>query len=48
MKLIFVILIIFVLMIYILNYLISQKKKSTYLKAGKKWDGIVEELSRRK
>tara|TARA_Y100001978_G_C23388117_1_gene288718 strand:+ start:87 stop:200 length:114 start_codon:yes stop_codon:yes gene_type:complete len=34
--------------LYIFNYLNHNYKKSTYLKAGKKWDGIVEELRRRK
>ena len=40
--------IIFILTILILNYLIYRQKKDTYLKAGKKWDGIVKELSKRK
>ena len=42
-----VIIIIFILSISLLNYLISRQKRNTYLKAGKKWDGIVEELSKR-
>ena len=48
MKFIFILLITFIIIIYILNYLTYQNKKSTYLKAGKKWDGIVDELRRRK
>ena len=48
MKFILISLIILILIIYILNNLIYQKKRSTYIKAGKKWDGIVEELSKRK
>ena len=43
-----IILIIFIIAFYSFNYLVSQQKKNKYLKAGKKWDGIVEELSRRK
>ncbi len=47
MKFIFI-LITLTFLIYIYNYLSYIKKKSSYLKAGKKWDGIVEELSKRK
>ncbi len=42
------IIIIFVLTIIFINYLIYRGKRQYYLKAGKKWDGIVKELSRRK
>ena len=48
MKIIFAIVIIFTLTIYIFNYLIYRQKRDSYLKAAKKWDGIVKELSRRK
>ena len=48
MKFIFLLLIIFTLTFYIFKYLTHQKKKATYLKAGEKWDGIVDELRRRK
>ena len=49
-KLNFIILlvVIFILTICLLNYLISKQKRDTYLNAGKKWDGIVKELRRRK
>ena len=48
MNLIIVIVVITVLSIFIFNYFIDRQKRVTYLKAGKKWDGIVKELSRRK
>ena len=48
MNFIFIIVITLILIICFFNYLTYKKKRSTYLKAGKKWDGIVEELSRRK
>ena len=44
----FIIVIIFILTIYFFNYLIYRRKRDLYLKAGKKWDGIVKELSKRK
>ncbi len=48
MKIIFGIIIILLISIYFFNYLIYRQKRDTYLKAGKKWDGIVEELTKRK
>ena len=48
MNLIFGIVIIILLTISILNYLIYRRKRDSYLKAGKKWDKIVKELSKRK
>ena len=48
MNLIFLIVILFLLTITFFNYLINRKKRDTYLKASKKWDGIVKELSRKK
>ena len=39
---------ILILSLSFLNYLIYRRKKDSYLKAGKKWDKIVDELSRRK
>jgi len=48
MKYIFILVIIFILPICFINYLIYRRKRDTYLKAGKKWDGIVKELSKRK
>ena len=36
------------LLIIIFNYLIIRQKRNNYLKAGKKWDGIVKELRQRK
>ena len=41
-------LILFSVTILIFNYIIYKYKREKYLKAGKKWDGIVKELSRRK
>ena len=40
--------VIFIVIIIILNYLIYRRNRDKYLKAGKKWDGIVDELRRRK
>ena len=37
-----------ILIICFFNYLIYRRKRDTYLKASKKWDGIVKELSKRK
>ena len=48
MKYILAIVIIFILTICFINYLINRREKDNYLKAGKKWDGIVKELSKRK
>ncbi len=48
MYLIFVILVILLLTIIISNYLINRQRRENYIKAGKKWDGIVRELRRRK
>ncbi len=40
--------ILFILIIILLNNLRNRRQKSIYQKAAKKWDGIVEELRRRK
>ena len=40
--------IIFVSVFVIFNYIIYIQNRSKYLNAGKKWDEIVRELSRRK
>ena len=48
MNLIFIIITISILTICFINYLINRRKRSIYLKAGKKWDGIVKELSKRR
>ena len=40
--------IMFILAVSFLNYLIYRQRRDTYLKAGKKWDRIVKELSKRK
>ena len=40
--------IVFVLALIIFNYLIYLRNKAKYFKAGKKWDGIVKELSKKK
>ena len=45
---IFLIGLIFILTIFLFNYLIYRKKRNVYFKAGKKWDKIVKELSSRK
>ena len=46
-KIIFLV-IILTLIIYLSNLVIKRTKKSAYRKAGEKWDGIVQELRRRK
>ncbi len=43
-----IIIILFISTISIFNYLIYKRKRATYLRAGKEWDEIVKELSRRK
>ena len=48
MNLIFIILILIILLIYFFYIIFNRSKKSKYLKAGKKWDDIVKELSERK
>ena len=48
MKIVLVIFIILILTISIFNYLIFKGRKDSYLEAGKKWDGIVKELRKRK
>ncbi len=48
MKFVIAIVIIFILTICFFNYLIYIQKRDAYLNAGKKWDGIVKELSKRK
>ena len=48
MNFVFLIVILFILSILFFNYLIYRQKRDTYLKASKKWDGIVKELSKRK
>jgi len=42
------ILILFILTICFFNYLIYMQKRDKYYKAGKRWDAIVKELSKRK
>ena len=48
MNFILVITIIIIFVISFFNYLIYRQRRDTYLKAGKKWEGIVKELSNRK
>ncbi len=38
----------FILITYLYNLLVNKRKRETFIQAGKKWDGIVNELSRRK
>ena len=45
---IIVIVLVFLLLIYLYIIINNQKKRIKYHKAGKKWDDIVEELSKRK
>lgn len=45
---IFVIVFVLILIIFIFKYLNYKRKRNSYLNAGKKWDGIVNELRRRK
>ena len=39
---------IIILIIYALNSVVNRRKRTNYLKAGEKWEGIVKELSKRK
>jgi len=48
MNFIFVIVTLLIIAIFFFNYLTYRHKKDTYLKAGKKWEEIVNELSKRK
>ena len=48
MKFILVIVIMLILTISIFNYLIYKQRHDSYLKAGKKWDRVVQELRNRK
>ena len=48
MKIIALIIILFILFIYLYKFLVNRSKRASYFKAGKKWEGIVEELRRRK
>ena len=48
MNFIFLILILAVITISMFNYFRFIRKKSKYIKASRKWDEIVRELSRRK
>ena len=41
-------LLIIILLIYFINLIANRRKGAKYLKAGKKWEGIVKELSKRK
>ena len=45
---IFVFIILIILVIYTSKLIVNQKKKASYLEAGKKWEGIVKELRDRK
>tara|TARA_Y100001968_G_C19044614_1_gene566162 strand:- start:381 stop:527 length:147 start_codon:yes stop_codon:yes gene_type:complete len=44
----FIIIIIFILLTYVSNIIIKRIKDDSNKKAGKKWEGIVKELSSRK
>ena len=48
MNFILLIVIIFTIIICFFNYLIYRRRRDNYLEAGKKWDGIVNELRKRK
>tara|TARA_Y100001968_G_scaffold266533_1_gene256102 strand:- start:5178 stop:5324 length:147 start_codon:yes stop_codon:yes gene_type:complete len=48
MKLLFIIIILVIIIIFISNFIINRIKKTAYLKASKKWDGVVKELRKRK
>ena len=48
MNLIFILIILIILIIYSYRLLVKRSKDSTYLKAGKKWESIVNELRKRK
>ena len=38
----------FILVRYCYRFLVNRSRKAAYMKAGKKWEHIVEELSKRK
>ncbi len=48
MKLFIIIFLTIILIIFIAKFIINRSKRLSYLKAGKKWEGIVKELSDRK
>tara|TARA_Y100001968_G_scaffold94688_1_gene85019 strand:+ start:774 stop:917 length:144 start_codon:yes stop_codon:yes gene_type:complete len=41
-------LLIIILIIYVINFIVNRRKGAKYQKAGRKWEGIVKELSKRK
>ena len=45
---IFIFLTMIILIIYTSKVFVNRTKKAAFLKAGKKWEGIVKELSERK
>ena len=48
MNLIVVLLFLLILLISTYKFIVKRSKQSAYIKAGKKWDEIVNELRRRK
>jgi len=48
MNILFLLILVFILIIYIAKIVVNRRKRATYLNAGKKWDRIVKELSKRK
>ena len=48
MNLIIILIISFILIIYFNNLFVKRQKEASYLKAGKKWENIVNELRKRK
>ncbi len=48
MKILVLIIILLITLNFIYKYNENRSKRISYLKAGKKWDGIVKELSKRK
>ena len=48
MKLIIILIVLSLTIIYFSRFIVNQKKREAYLKAGKKWEDIVKELTQRK
>ncbi len=48
MKVFFLLIILSVIIIYCYKYIIHRSQKAKYIKAGKKWESVIKELSKRK
>tara|TARA_Y100001968_G_C19376945_1_gene728169 strand:+ start:1089 stop:1235 length:147 start_codon:yes stop_codon:yes gene_type:complete len=43
-----IVIIVFIVIIYVINLIVKEMNKAENLKAGKKWEDIMKELSNRK